>query len=680
MRRLGFSFLFLLGLSPLRAETGAAWARLLSPELRSLDQRHEEIRAALDALPEARFRPASLPVGYRSQPAPVAETEKWVEIDLGAEYPVDDIVLVPAWFRFGDFPGPGFGFPVRFRVDLPATAGEKTTLPPEEDPFPWTPVPGTSSRPPLSWVPVADFTQSDLPNPGLAPVSIHVGGRRARYVRVVATKLWRRIDEYIFALGELLVVSGNRNRAYHRVALVSDSFESPGMWSRHFLTDDSSVLGNPTDMQMLPTNGHHSEIYDSPDATHWVQVDLGRPMRVDEIHLIPARPIDFPDTIGFGFPLRFRLEGSSEEDFRSVCLFEDHTGADFPNPGDRPVVIPGGGKEVRYVRLTATRQWQRDESKWVLAMAEMQIMSGGRNMAIDQGVTASDAVDSGINHRWNPAYLVDDVAPRPGLGNIADWLSALATRQALEAELAGLESRRAVVIAAAETTLLWGTGGLAGGVALLSVILHRRSRARHRLEARKLREDIAQDLHDEVGSNLGSIAILSQLALDSPPDDEAVRGELEEIHRVAHETTQSMRDIVWLISPGEKTANDLAARLRASAASLLAGLEWTWAADGLRGSLSLTAQRDVLLLLKEALHNVRRHASARHVDLCLSGAGGEFRMEITDDGTGFDPAAASGHGLPNMHRRAARLRGKLTLDSTPGRGTRLVLTLPLSHP
>jgi signal transduction histidine kinase len=209
--------------------------------------------------------------------------------------------------------------------------------------------------------------------------------------------------------------------------------------------------------------------------------------------------------------------------------------------------------------------------------------------------------------------------------------------------------------------------------------LHRRSRARHRREERRLRQDIAQDLHDEVGSNLGSITILSQMALDEAPDGEAMRRELEEIQRVAQQTTASMRDIVWLISPGEKTTDDLAARLRSSAASLLAGMEWTWSAGDLRGTLPLDAQRDVLLILKEALHNVRKHAGAKRVDIRLDEpAGRSFRMEIADEGRGFDAGNAAGHGLANMQRRAQRLRGQLIVDSAPGRGTRLTLTLPLS--
>lgn len=113
------------------------------------------------------------------------------------------------------------------------------------------------------------------------------------------------------------------------------------MWSTAYLTDDSSVLGNPTDTQMLPTNGHHSALSKSADTIHAVEVDLGKVMQVDEITLIPARPIDYSDIIGFGFPVRFKLEGSEFPDFRSSFAFADHCGQDFPSPGDKPVLIPG---------------------------------------------------------------------------------------------------------------------------------------------------------------------------------------------------------------------------------------------------------------------------------------------------------------------------------------------------
>ncbi len=81
-----------------------------------------------------------------------------------------------------------------------------------------------------------------------------------------------------------------------------------------------------------PSNGYHSAIYPAPEATAWVQVDLGRSVPIEEIRLVPARPVDFPDTPGFGFPHRFRVEVSDDPGFaagRTTAIVEE----DRPDSG-----------------------------------------------------------------------------------------------------------------------------------------------------------------------------------------------------------------------------------------------------------------------------------------------------------------------------------------------------------
>jgi signal transduction histidine kinase len=168
--------------------------------------------------------------------------------------------------------------------------------------------------------------------------------------------------------------------------------------------------------------------------------------------------------------------------------------------------------------------------------------------------------------------------------------------------------------------------------------------------------------------------------MDAAPDAEAMRHDLEEIRRVSTETADSMHDIVWLISPGKKTAGDLAARLRETAGLLLTGIEWTMQVDGLEGASGLTieGQRDFFLIFKEALHNIRRHSAARHVSISLTRSARLLTLRIADDGKGYDPAAIRrGQGLQNMERRAAACRGQLRMDTAPSHGTVLTLAIPL---
>ena len=83
-----------------------------------------------------------------------------------------------------------------------------------------------------------------------------------------------------------------------------------------------------------PSNGWHSGISPVPEATKWVQVDLGRSVAIDAVRLVPARPTDFPDTPGFGFPIRFRVEASDDPTFAKADCVADQTKEDFANPGD----------------------------------------------------------------------------------------------------------------------------------------------------------------------------------------------------------------------------------------------------------------------------------------------------------------------------------------------------------
>ena len=165
------------------------------------------------------------------------------------------------------------------------------------------------------------------------------------------------------------------------------------------------------------------------------------------------------------------------------------------------------------------------------------------------------------------------------------------------------------------------------------------------------------------------------------------RADLEEINRVARETAASMRDIVWLIKPASAASDDFVLKLRETAGMLLTGLEWTLEGEPPAHSLSLEWKREVLLIFKEALHNIRRHAAAHQVGIRLKDAEGEFALQITDDGAGFDPeASTTGHGLTSQRQRARALGGDLRIESAPGGGTRLTLrakwngTSLLPHP
>jgi hypothetical protein len=177
-----------------------------------------------------------------------------------------------------------------------------------------------------------------------------------------------------------------------------------------------AALPRPVTAQKSPSNGYHSAIVATRDTEKWVQIDLEAPRPIDLVRLWPARPTDFADTPGFGFPARFRVAISDDPTFAKAEVIADHTAADFPNPGDNPVTIPAGGKTARYVRITATLLWQRT-GDYVFALAEAQVEAGGKNVARGATVTARDSIEAG---RWSKKYLVDHFDSRNAFADLDD--------------------------------------------------------------------------------------------------------------------------------------------------------------------------------------------------------------------------------------------------------------------
>lgn len=225
-------------------------------------------------------------------------------------------------------------------------------------------------------------------------------------------------------------------------------------------------------------------------------------------------------------------------------------------------------------------------------------------------------------------------------------------------------------------------GFLVGAVHTLTARHHRLTleaiERRHALERERMR--IASDLHDDVGSNLGSIALLSREVERRSANDKIIAEDLSEISRLAQETSESMRDIVWFINPDEDTVEKMLLRMKDVAANLLGGIPCHFEATELAAHTRLSPQfkRQFFLIYKESLHNVCKHAGAAKVLIRLWTETGRLWLEIQDDGVGFAAAKTGhGHGLASMRRRAAESGWALEIHSEPGRGTRIRLAADL---
>ena len=192
-----------------RKEVEKRIAKAAGPRLADLDKRIAEAATLTDGNPGPAY-------GYHSGIAAAADVVKWVQVDLGGERAIQEIVLHPCHDTFNDI-GAGFGFPVRYRVEVasdPEFGSGVTT--------------------------VASLVDADVSNPGTKPQA-HSAGGTGRYVRVTATKLAARKDDFIFALAELQVRgTDGTNLAADAVVTGLDSIEGPPRWARRNLVDGES--------------------------------------------------------------------------------------------------------------------------------------------------------------------------------------------------------------------------------------------------------------------------------------------------------------------------------------------------------------------------------------------------------------------------------------------------------
>jgi hypothetical protein len=316
-------------------------------ELKKLEKQHAELVA------RASMKPKHPAFGYHSAIVPGQETIKWVQVDLGQPRQVTSVVLRPCHDEYNEI-GAGFGFPVRFRLEASDDAGFATgvTL-------------------------LEDQTAADVVNPGIAPWKITSPAFKARYVRLTATRLAVRSNDYILAISELeLLDAEGKNIARGAVVQARDSIEAPDRWRRGNLTDgiyprakDEAAaieslavaarvqqirarINTPErreQMAELATQlaAQHKALATLPSgrmvyaaATHFkpqggFQPTGGNPRTIHLLHRgnildprTPSRPGTIP--IGSGFPVEFDLGEDHQEGSRRVALARWITRPDQP--------------------------------------------------------------------------------------------------------------------------------------------------------------------------------------------------------------------------------------------------------------------------------------------------------------------------------------------------------------
>jgi signal transduction histidine kinase len=204
--------------------------------------------------------------------------------------------------------------------------------------------------------------------------------------------------------------------------------------------------------------------------------------------------------------------------------------------------------------------------------------------------------------------------------------------------------------------------------------------SRH-LVAEKVRTDIARDLHDEMGSTLTSINILSKLALQQSgtPD---MHANLQKIKDYSGNIMESMGDIVWAINPLNDSIDRMILRMRELAEELLepAGINYHFQLEEEVKALILDVnqRKELYLVYKEALNNAVKYSQASEIVISLKQHSHELKLQLHDNGIGFDSCKSySGNGINNMHSRAKKIAADLQIHSSKGSGTDICMTLKI---
>jgi ligand-binding sensor domain-containing protein len=228
-------------------------------------------------------------------------------------------------------------------------------------------------------------------------------------------------------------------------------------------------------------------------------------------------------------------------------------------------------------------------------------------------------------------------------------------------------------------------------LALISIVIYMvyRYRVNELMQRQAIRNKIAQDLHDSMGSALSSISVYSQVAkiYEQKEQKEKLEQALDKISSTSGEMISEMNDIVWAINPQNDNLEKITQRMESYAKPLLQAknisFSFSYPYSLKFQNLPMELRKNFYLIFKEAVNNALKYSECKSMEVYITTNHNRVVLEVKDDGKGFDITeiekkagkSLSGNGLANMKRRAEEMKGDLTIASTPGKGTLVRLSI-----
>lgn len=221
---------------------------------------------------------------------------------------------------------------------------------------------------------------------------------------------------------------------------------------------------------------------------------------------------------------------------------------------------------------------------------------------------------------------------------------------------------------------------LAAGFTIILIAAGIAFRKIRQKQLQKMRNKIADDLHDDIGSTLSSISIISELAKKRSPEALPF---LTTIGESTHSLQENMSDIVWAVNPVNDYLENVLARMNSFAAEILEAknieLDLSCSETLSPVRLNMTQRKNLYLFFKEAINNVAKHSEATAVSVSIDKRDHHIKMQISDNGKGFDTGRIiAGNGMTTLKKRGEELNGKVDIESIIGKGTVVRLSFKIT--
>ena len=200
------------------------------------------------------------------------------------------------------------------------------------------------------------------------------------------------------------------------------------------------------------------------------------------------------------------------------------------------------------------------------------------------------------------------------------------------------------------------------------------------IEKQNIRFRIASDLHDDIGSNLSSITLLSSILSKKFNMDTDAMNKLKDINTAAKLSAESIRDIVWFINPMSDQLFKLISKMKETTNLMLGDINhcFNTGTFSFNRKINPDIKRNIYLIYKEILNNIVKHAKADKLEILISEENYYFILSVKDNGKGFNTSKIeAGNGLRNLRVRANQIHGELTIDSQLEKGTYIQLKVPI---